>query len=244
MSSLESNILSFAQAKKDFTVGEIRTFIASVAPSTPDSTILWRLHDMVARGSLRRIGRGRYTVPGKEVFSFVPSDVLRGKTLALAQAFPYAALCVWDIDILNSFSRHQFSVSFDIVEIEKVAVAPAQEFLEDYAPPCVVESALKHVPYDDLSRKRLTVVKPLVGESPLERDAGIPTPSVEKIIVDLYCDGPVFSFLQGNETMTIIEALMNRYAINSSKLIRYASRRGKEEEFQKIVSKFMANIAE
>ena len=243
MNSLEMHILSFAGAKKEFTVGEIRTYVASVAPSTPDPTILWRLHDMVARGSLRRIGRGRYTLPGKEVFSFVPSEVLRAKALALAQAFPYAALCVWDIDILNSFSRHQFSVSFDIVEIEKVAASPAQEFLEDYAPPCVVENALKHVPYDGLRRNRMTVVKQLVGESPLEHDAGIPTPSVEKIIVDLYCGGPAFSFLQGNEMMMIIETMMNRYVINFSKLIRYASRRGKEEELKRILSKFMANIS-
>ena len=243
MNSLEMHILSFAAAKKAFSVGEIRTYVASVAPSTPDPTILWRLHDMVGRGSLRRIGRGRYARPGKEMFSFVPSEVLRAKALALAQAFPYAAMCVWDIDLLNSFSRHQFSVSFDIVEIEKVATSSVQEFLEDYAPPCVVENSLKHVPYDGLRRNRMTVVKQLVGESPIEHDAGIPIPSVEKIIVDLYCGDPVFSFLQGNETMMIIEAMMNRYVINSSKLIRYASRRGKKEELKKVLSKFMANIS-
>lgn len=160
--------------------------------------------------------------------------------MALAQAFPYAKMCVWDIDILNSFTQHQFSVSFDIVEIEKVAVAPAQEYLEGYEPPCVQERVLQHITYDSFSPKRLTVVKPLVSESPLANDVGIPTPSVEKIIVDLYSSGPAFYFLQGNETMKIIEALMLRYTINTSKLIRYASRRGKKEEIQSIASKFMA----
>ena len=242
MTSLEMRILSFAQAKKDFTVGEIRTFLASATPTTPDSTILWRLHDMVAKGSLRRVGRGRYAVPQKETFSFIPDETLRAKAVALAQAFPYAALCVWDIDLLNSFSRHQFNASFDIVEIEKVAAAPAREYLENFAPPCVAETALKHIPFEGFNRDRLTVVKPLVGESPLEHGTGVPTPSVEKIIVDLYCGGPAFFFLQGSEAMTIIDSLINRYAINASRLLRYASRRGKEEEFKSILLKFMANI--
>ncbi len=242
MNSLEIQILSFAQAKKEFTVGELRTFLASTAPSIPNPTILWRLHDMAARGSLRRTSRGRYALSTKERFSFMPSEELRAKAFALIQAFPYAAACFWDIDLLNSFSRHQFSVSFDIVEIEKVAVVPAQEYLENYTSPCVVESALKNISFNSFNQNRLTVVKPLVGESPLEHNGGIPTPSVEKIIVDLYCGGPAFSFLQGREGMIVIDALMNRYAINASRLLRYASRRGKEEEINKILLKFMANV--
>jgi hypothetical protein len=242
MTSLEMHILSFAQAKKDFTVGEIRAYLSSVVPLIPDPTILWRLHDMVAKGSLRRLGRGRYALPQKELFSFVPGEALRAKAMALAQEFPYAAICVWDIDVLNSFSRHQFSVSFDIVEVEKVVADPAREYLENFAPPCVAETALKHIPFDGFNQNRLTVVKPLVGESPLEHGAGVPTPSVEKIIVDLYCGGPAFSFLQGSEAITIIDSLMNRYVINASRLLRYASRRGKEEELKNVLFKVMANI--
>jgi len=242
MTSLEIHILSFAQAKKDFTVAEIRNHLSSVIPSVPNPTILWRLHDMVAKGSLHRVGRGRYAVPQKEMFSFVPSEALRAKAVALSQAFPHAALCVWDIDVLNSFSRHQFSVSFDIVEIEKVVADPAREYLENFAPPCVAETALKHIPFDSFNRNRLTVVKPLVGESPLEHGTGVPTPSVEKIIVDLYCGGPAFSFLQGSEAITIIDSLVNRYTINVSRLLRYASRRGKEEELKNVIFKVMANI--
>jgi len=242
MTSLEMHILSFAQAKKDFTAGEIRAYLSSVVPLIPDPTILWRLHDMVAKGSLRRLGRGRYALPQKELFSFVPGEALRAKAMALAQEFPYAAICVWDIDVLNSFSRHQFSVSFDIVEVEKVVADPAREYLENFAPPCVAETALKHIPFDGFNQNRLTVVKPLVGESPLEHGAGVPTPSVEKIIVDLYCGGPAFSFLQGSEAITIIDSLMNRYVINASRLLRYASRRGKEEELKNVLFKVMANI--
>jgi hypothetical protein len=199
---------------------------------------------MTAKGALQRISRGEYALPRKELFSFIPSDELRRKALALAKAFPYAGLCAWGIDILNSFTRHQFNISFDIVEIEKVAVAPAQEFLESFAPPCVMENALKHIPYNSFIQKRLTVVKTMIGESPLENNAGVPYPSLEKIIVDIYCGGPTFSFLQGNETMTIINTLINRYIINFSKLIRYASRRGKEEEFRNIMSKYTANTVQ
>lgn len=240
MKPLEKQILSFARLRNTFTVQEIRALVASISPNTPDATILWRLYDMTYRGALRRIGRGKYAIPERGVFSFSPGEKLCGKARAVMKAFPYTAFCIWDIEILNSFSRHQFSTTFDIIEIEKVAVTSVQEFLEEYAPPCVLENSLQHVRYDDFNQRRYIVVKSLIGESPLEHYQDVPIPSIEKMIVDLYCGGPLFSFLQGNESLTIIETMMISYTINASTLIRYASRRGKKKEIQSIMSKFMA----
>ncbi len=52
--------------------------------------------------------------------------------------------------------------------------------------------------------------------------------SLEKIMVDIFCDQE-FSFLQGAELFTIYKNAFDKYTINRTKLLRYVSRKGKEE---------------
>lgn len=57
-------------------------------------------------------------------------------------------------------------------------------------------------------------------------------PSLEKILVDTICDED-FSYLQGGEWYYMIETAATQYSINTSRLLRYAGRRGKKEMIEK-----------
>ena len=69
----------------------------------------------------------------------------------------------------------------------------------------------------------------MVTESPLETIEKLKTPSLEKILVDIFSN-EMWESLQGYELVRIFENATNRYSINKSKLLRYATRKGKKEE--------------
>ncbi len=80
------------------------------------------------------------------------------------------------------------------------------------------------------------IVKPLISEAPMQKVRNINTTTIEKILVDLFSDENLFQFYQGREKKTIFKEAYAKFTINNSKLLRYASRRGKKEEIEKMIS--------
>jgi len=96
-----------------------------------------------------------------------------------------------------------------------VFLEPTADILEKYAP----------------DNKQIIVIKPLISEAPLISVKGNKTASIEKILVDIFCDTITFSAHQGSEMRTIFETAFITYTVNQSKMLRYASRRRKKENF-------------
>ena len=59
-------------------------------------------------------------------------------------------------------------------------------------------------------------------------------PTLEKLLVDILRDADFF-YLQGSESERIIENAFNLYAVNRSRLFRYADRRKAKEELSSII---------
>jgi len=57
------------------------------------------------------------------------------------------------------------------------------------------------------------VVKSLKSEAPIQKIQGIHTVSLEKILVDIFCDEIIFSAYQGNEMRTIFIETFTKYSI-------------------------------
>ena len=78
--------------------------------------------------------------------------------------------------------------------------------------------------YIDMSKGGI-IVKSLVTEAPIEVIDGIPSPTVEKLLVDI-CKDSDYSYLRGSESHLMWENAKELYNINQSRLGRYARRRG------------------
>ena len=68
--------------KTEITIRDIDDFYCSFSPDIPFSTVKWRIHSLIDKGILHRIGHGRYRfaatvviVLGKKRFSFPTSSV-------------------------------------------------------------------------------------------------------------------------------------------------------------------------
>jgi len=191
---------------------------------------------LVQKGILHRIGRGMYKVgEGK---NFIPEISFRMKTVysKLKKEFPYLQICVWDTSVLNEFMHHQPSRFYLLIEVEKDAIQSVFFFLKEAKYPVFVEPTKdileKYIP----ENKQALIVQSLVSESPVQNVNRVNTNSLEKILVDIFCDEDIFAAQQGTEMRIIFEEAFTKYALNQNRMLRYADRRRRKESFSKYLN--------
>ena len=84
-------------------------------------------------------------------------------------------------------------------------------------------------------------VKNLTTESPLQTMSDIQIPTLEKLLVDMYGDSD-FYYLQESEYFHIMHNARIHFAINVSRLLRYARRRGVSDEIKQIFDNSLNDI--
>jgi hypothetical protein len=62
-------------------------------------------------------------------------------------------------------------------------------------------------------------------QTPLQKVDSIFTATLEKILVDLFCEDVLFLFYQGSELGNIYNEAFSTYSINEKSMLRYANRR-------------------
>ena len=81
------------------------------------------------------------------------------------------------------------------------------------------------------SEKEVIIIKSLVSEALMQKVKRVQTTTIEKLLVDIFCDEIVFAAQQGGEMQTIFRNAFEKYLINENKMLRYAGRRNKKEAF-------------
>ncbi len=227
----------YFKAKKCFETKDVTAFYRQYEPEIQQATINWRIYTLVKQKLINRIGRGKFMLEGSQI-NFIPEVSTKLKTIQskLKKEFPFLNTCIWNTSIINEFMRHQPGRFYSIVEVEKdaqesvfysmkdanyaVFLNPTRDVLDKYLP----------------SNKDVYIIKPLVTEAPTLNLNEFNTITLEKLLVDIFCDTVVFSAQQGSEMRTIFENALSKYAINHSKMIRYADRKGKKESFTKYLN--------
>jgi len=71
----------------------------------------------------------------------------------------------------------------------------------------------------------------------MQKANGVQTITIEKLLVDIFCDEIVFVAQQGGEMQIIFRNAFEKYSINENKMLRYADRRSKKEAFNIYLNK-------
>jgi len=211
---------------------DISSFYREFEPDLKQNTINWRIYSLVQIGVLKRIGRGKFeTGKGK---NYIPELTPKLKIIysKLKKEFPYLKICIWHTSVLNEFMLHQSGNFYVLIEVEKEATQSIFYFLKESNYSIFID------PTNDLLEKYLpinkvsVIVKSLVSEAPIQNIKGINTTTIEKILVDIFCDDVIFSAQQGAEMRTIFKVAFSKYTISENRMFRYADRRGKKESFK------------
>ena len=189
------------------------------------STINWRVHSLVDRGILKRIGRGVFKLGENKPYTPVISQDLKTLYPQVKNEFPYIEFCIWNTSLLNKFMLHQPFNFVTLIETEREVIEPVFHFLQEEKPNVFLNPDEDVINNYVLGRNDAFIVKPLISESPLLEIDGVRTPTVEKILVDLFCDTDLFVTYQGVERSRIYEDAFSRYTINEKMMLRYADRR-------------------
>lgn len=192
-------------------------------------------------GVLQRIGRGKFTLGGGR--TYIPEISKTTKTIfkRIKAEFPFANLCVWHTSVLNELMQHQPNRFFVLVETDKEATNSVFYFLREIKKSVFIEPTLDILEKYMLNEKEVIIVKSLISEAPTQTVNEIETATIEKILVDIFCDDVIFSSQQGAEMRTIFKNAFDKYTINQSKMLRYADRRGKKDEINNFV-KTVSNL--
>lgn len=131
--------------------------------------------------------------------------------------------------------QHQPFKNFTIVEIEKVAVEQVfNELNNDFKNVFINPDEIIFERYIS-TLDNVILVKNLSSETPVLRQKKLTIPTLEKILVDLLTDETLFAAQQG-ELNFIYKSAFNKYDLNESKLKRYAARRNRATEVEKLIN--------
>lgn len=199
-------------------------------PDLSTNAINWRIHNLVKKGILNRVGRGKFSIADKKLYSPYVNERMKLIYSELIGSFKYSKFCIWNTISLNEFMLHQPFHFYLMIETENELKESVFHYLREagysaYIDP-TKEIILNYLPYNSEN----LIIRTLISESPVIIKEGIKTASLEKILLDIFCDEKLFHFHQGEERKIIFREAAKRYVINRDKMLRYAARRRKKEK--------------
>lgn len=226
-------VLNYAEAHRTFGVEELFEYLSQKMEIKRPS-LSWHLFKLVEAQKLVRTGRGTYAKADKPIFSPQPTEEVKHIYDMLITDFPFAKFCVYQGDAIEPLQHHLSSNRVIYVETEKDSAETVFNFLREKKSDVFLRPDKKSIYlYVDMGSQAI-FVKNLVSESPLQNVSDIPMPTIEKLLVDILRDSDFF-YLQGTESERIIENAFQTYAVNRSRLFRYAGRRKAKNELLSIL---------
>lgn len=232
-------ILNYAAAHGGtFLRKELLRDISTEQTSIRERAVDLQISRLIASGMLMRKGRGAYQLTEKSLSDFVycPSETEKEIFQSLKKQFPFLDYCIWSPRVLSSFMLHVPNVGYTFVDVEKEGMEAVFHALQNMnlgrnilLAPTAQECERYLIGTDAI------VVRLLIGQSPLTQIDGCVVPRIEKILVDAVGDNELF-YTSGSEIYFIFEDVCNRVNVNKSKLLRYASRRNRKKQVERILN--------
>ncbi len=235
--------LHIAILKRTFKVDQVisilnlRNFYKSFEPNITDTTLNWRIYTLIQLGILTRIGRGKYIIGRKN--NFIPEISKKMKSIhkKLKPNFPFLDICLWNTSAFNEFMRHQPGRFYIMVEVDRDAMESVFFFLKDNKYHAFLAPDPEIIYHYFPDEKEVIIVKSLVTEAPTQVLSNITTITIEKMLVDLFCDPVNFNAQQDLEKDRIFKEAIEKYTVNENSMLRYADRRSKKKEFDEYLNK-------
>jgi predicted transcriptional regulator of viral defense system len=218
-----------------FSSKELATLLREQEGLQNNNTIKWKIYDLKQKGIIHKVSRGLYTLaPNKREYRPAVSRESRKIFHVVHRNLPYTTCCVFDTGWYNEFMVHQVFTSYVIVQVEKESMSAVFNQLSHDFKDVFIQPDKNTIDTYISQRKEVIIIETLISESPLTEVQGVKVPSLEKLLVDLWTDKWVYA-AQFEEVEHIFKEAFQKYAVNRSRLKRYARRRGKEKEITEFI---------
>ena len=197
-----------------------------------------RVNRLKNEAGLTEILKNTYTFSEKPDFKPRKEKVLKKIIDIFKERFPEINYCIWQTAWLHEFMIHQPGRQFIIFETEKDVVESVFFLLKSPEWQVFLNADNTTIDYLSMEDKEVIVLKSLISRSPLLVQEKISIPSLEKILIDVFCDTKLFSPYSGQELSNIYKYAQKKYHINYSRMLNYAERRNKKKEVLELVLQF------
>ena len=228
-----------------FSSTDLMAFYRTLEPEVKKTTVNWRIYNLVQDGVLNRVGRGKFSLGKGDVYIPELSNKLVSVYKKIKSDFPFLTVCLWNTSIINEFMLHQPGRYYQLIEVDKDAMESVFYYLKDRNYAVYMEPSEELIRRYMIDEKEPWIVKSLITEAPVQKVDNIPTITIEKLLVDIFCDPVIFNAQQGSEMNQIYKEAFEKYTISESKMLRYANRRRKRKELDNYlneVSKYRQHI--
>lgn len=236
--NIRNAILELIGEHKTISSKKLFELLQEYDPDLKYSTLKWRIYSLKEQDLIKNAGRGLYEI-GNNLPEFSPPIKRKIRLINnhINKLFPYLDYSIWTTQWLCDYMLHQPMSYITLIDVDPDASSSVFNKLRNKWNNTKV---LFKPDADEFDRyaigiQNLIIVKDLVSESPLRRMDGVPTPMIEKIIVDIFTEKIIFAAYRGKELSIIFNELNSKFSINKTKLLRYAQRR-------KCVSELLAQL--
>lgn len=195
----------------------------------PKATVNWRIYELVKKGILERVGKGKFMWGSETKFQPTVSIQLKQLNHKIKAKFPFISYCLWDNGMIKPFHQHLPGSRFTLIDVEKEVLESVFVFFKEEYKNTYLKPAKEMMDTYVMSDNDSIIIRQLISEAPVQGVDGIPTVTIEKMLVDIYTDRE-FEYLKGSELLLIFKNIFDRFTVNKSKLLRYAGRKGKQEK--------------
>lgn len=191
---------------------------------------------MLKSGNLTKVARNIYVVQNeREKLAYRPaySDLAAKLIAQISEKYPSAHFTVFETALMNDFLNHLVAQNTVFVQVEKDISVFAFRFLQELGYEHLLYKP-KKADYALYWEKDCIVVTDMISEAPLSATAPHEI-CLEKMLVDMYCDKLISSAYSKSEYPEVLKQAVETYHFEPAKMMRYARRRGKENELKKIL---------
>ena len=215
---------------------DIISLLAKEKKGLSPNSYVWLIGDLVRQGVLTHEGTDRYALPAskqRRVYEPLYSDRAKSLRDSLKLKYPLIQFTVFEMVLMNEFLNHLIARNTIYVQAERDVSAYVFNYFKSelncfalYRPS---EKEFRHYWQPDT-----VVVLDLISQAPLSKGS-LHDITIEKLLVDIYCDRQIQSSYSEAEYPTIVETAYERYRVNTPRLLRYARRRNKAQEIAKFI---------
>ena len=215
--------------QESFSREALYNFYLQFEPELKETTFRWRIYNLKEKKFIRPISRTNFTLLYKPVFKPDMGEPEQKISALIEKGFKRLKKSVISTRIINEFMLHQPVRFFILVEVEKEALESVFYYLKDNG----IRNVFLQPEEKELQRyvnelDNAIILQSLVSKAPLQTVKKISTTTLEKLLVDLFCDKKLFYTYQGSEMIFIFNNAYRRYSIDFTKLFSYAQRRSRE----------------
>jgi len=213
---------------------ELYDYLRNQKPILKNSSLGWLLYNLCKKNIIERVSHNAYSLYNKEKrlvkYEVDLSDEAVSVLESMQNHFPLVSFIVWETRAYNEFSNHQLARNMIFIEVEK----PYTEFIfnalhEQDRFRVLFKPSEKEIAMYTVSTT--VIVLPLTSEAPIHGKNA----RLEKLLVDLFANTLLDKIISKGEYTGIYEEAFSKYDINYSVMLRYAKRRGKDNELKDFI---------